>query len=341
MGNVAIAERLHQLEEPSLLDREVARHAQAQVVDETTVDQMDVRSSRAIEIRAGFVKTDDACRRGRIDLRSDPRQRHRTTGASEVVDSDRAKERWQRRGRGDRTPDRHAAQVRAEQVELRLRERKPRTGRQGGSVDHHVRPHAAARQVAVRCAVEQFPIEVFGEKLPARESWLGEPRQIGEDLRADLALHVALQESGLEIAEQAFPMDRVVGGDDAAAGHRVDDVDLVEQPSGPAPDPELHVPQRFHRSVRQRGRARASARQGQDDQHVAGIIGIGLDPLEPVALGEILGGDRRVGRALGVATDQHDRAGEDPREASGGEHCVEQKAHGSEPLGSETIAEGI
>ena len=332
MGNVAIAEGLHQLEEPSVLDREIARHAQPQVVDQPAVDQVDVRSSRTIQVGAGFFKTDNASRRGRIDLRGDSRQRHRTTGASEAVDSDRAEERWQRCGRGDRTPDRHAAQVRAEQVELRLRKRKPRTGRQSGSVDHHVRPHVAARQVAVRCAVEQFPIEVFGEEFTARELRLGEPRQIGEDLRADLALHIALQESGLEIAEESFPMDRVVAGDDAAAGHRVDDVDLVEQPAASAPHPELHVPQRFHRSVRQRRRARASARQGQDDQHIAGVVGIGLDPLEPVALGEILGGDRRIGRMLGVTTDQHDRAGEDPREASDAEHCVEYRAHGSESL---------
>ena len=137
---------------------------------------------------------------------------------------------------------------------------------------------------------------------------LGEPRQIGEELSAELAFYIAFQEFGFEIAEESFPMDGVVGGDDAAAGNGVDDIDLVEQPPAPAAHPELHVAQRFHRSVGERRRARASARQRQDDQHIARIVGIGLDALKPVALGEILACDRRVDRRMSVATDKRERA---------------------------------
>jgi hypothetical protein len=55
-----------------------------------------------------------------------------------------------------------------------------------------------------------------------------------EELGAELAFYIALQEFAFEIAEESFPMHGVVGGDDAAAGNGVDDVDLVEQPSTPA-----------------------------------------------------------------------------------------------------------
>ena len=126
-------------------------------------------------------------------------------------------------------------------------------------------------------------------------------------------------------------MDRVVGGDDAAAGHRVDDVDLVEQPAASAPYPELHVPQRFHRSVRQRRRARASARQGQDDQHIAGVVGIGLDPLRAgspwcrswVAIGA-LAGCRASQPTSAIAPARIHARHRVPK------HCVEYRAHGCE-----------
>ena len=58
MGDVAIAERLDQLEESALLDREIAGDAQAQVVDQPAVDQMHVRPSRTIQIGAGFFQAD-------------------------------------------------------------------------------------------------------------------------------------------------------------------------------------------------------------------------------------------------------------------------------------------
>ena len=181
--------------------------------------------------------------------------------AREALERDGAEEGRQRRGRSDGASECHAAEVRAQQVELRLREGKPRAGRQCGRVDDHERPHVAAGQIGVRRAVEQLAIEVFGEHFTTRELRLGEARQIGEELGAELAFDVALQESGFEIAEESVAMEGVVGGDDAAAGNRVDDIDLVEQPPAAAAHLELHVAQRLHRSVRQRRRARASARQ--------------------------------------------------------------------------------
>ena len=134
---------------------------------------------------------------------------------------------------------------------MRLRKGKPGTGRQRCGVDDHEWPHVAAGEIGVRCSVEQFAVEVFGEDFSTRELRLREPRQIGEELGAELALYVALQESLFEIAEESFPMDGVIGGDDAASGNGVDDVHLIEQASAPAADPEVDVAQRFHRSVRQ------------------------------------------------------------------------------------------
>ena len=234
-------------------------------------------------MRASSRRT-DAHTCGPVDVRGDSRQRYRTAGAGVALEGDRAEEGRQRGGCSDGASERYAAEVRAQQVELRLREGKPGTGRQSGGVDDHKRPHVAAGEIGVRCAVEQFAIEVFGEDFSTRELRLGEPRQIGEELDAKLALHVALQEFGFEIAEESFPMDGVIGGDDAAAGNGIDDIDLVEQPSAPAADPELHVAQRFHRSVGQCRRPRASARQRQDDQHISRVVGIGFYALQPVSL---------------------------------------------------------
>ncbi len=136
-----------------------------------------------------------------------------------------------------------------------------------------------------------------------------------------MPFHIALQEFAFEVAEEPFAVQGIIGGDDAAAGDGIDDIDLVEQPSASAPDPELHVAQRFHRSVGQCRRPRASARQRQDDQHVAWIVGIGFDALQPVSLGQVLARDRRAHRGTCVTPDQSDRAKQkQPRQPAGAGH---------------------
>src|SRR4029434_5038546 len=99
----------------------IASNAQAQVVDQPTIDQMDMRTSRPIHVGVRFRKADAARACGLVVFRGNSRQRYGTTSAGVVLEGDRVEERGKCGRRSDGVSDRYAAHVQAQQVELRLR----------------------------------------------------------------------------------------------------------------------------------------------------------------------------------------------------------------------------
>ena len=132
-----------------------------------------------------------------------------------------------------------------------------------------------------------------------------EARQVGDECAAELAFDVAIEKFALEVAKDPVAMDRVIGGDDAASRHGIDDVDLIEQPPGPSADLECDVAQRLQRSIRQRRRSGAAPRERDNDQHVARIVRIGLYPLQAIALRHVLALGGRVDRIVRIAAGNH------------------------------------
>ena len=74
MGDVLIAEGIDQLEETAVLYSEIAGNTQTQVVDQPTIDQMDMRTSRSIHVGASFLEADHTHTCGPVDVRGDSRQ---------------------------------------------------------------------------------------------------------------------------------------------------------------------------------------------------------------------------------------------------------------------------
>ena len=130
---------------------------------------------------------------------------------------------------------------------------------------------------------------------------MSKARQVGEQCGAKLALDIALQELPFEVTEEPISMNRVISRDDASTGDSVDDVDSIKQRPAAATDLERHVAQRLHRSVSERRRPRAAARQCQDDEHVPRVVGIGFDALQPVTLADVRLLLRRVDLIVRVA----------------------------------------
>src|SRR5204862_7218426 len=122
--------------------------------------------------------------------------------------------------------------------------------------------------------VEQFAIEILGKKIAARKPRLAQARKVGDERAAKLAFDVAIEEFAFEVAKDAVSMDRVISGDDAASRDRTDDVDLIQQPSRPSAHLERNVTQRLQRSVRQRRRSGTAARERDNEENVAWIVGV-------------------------------------------------------------------
>src|SRR5204862_4282343 len=125
-------------------------------------------------------------------------------------------------------------------------------------------------------------IEILGENVAARELRPAETRQVGDQRFTELAFDVAIEESAFEVVEDPIAMERVIGGDDAAAGDCIDDVDLVEQSPGPSADLQRDVAQRLARSIRQRRCSRTAARGRDHDENVPRILRNGLHPSETI-----------------------------------------------------------
>jgi len=116
------------------------------------------------------------------------------------------------------------------------------------------------------------------------------PNWPAERPRDDLALHVALEEALLVLGEQPLAVEAVGERGEAAAGHAGDDVDRVQQAKRVAGRPDhLGAPEELQHAVRERGRARAAAGKGEDDQAVlaflalTGVLGQRLARLEAIA----------------------------------------------------------
>jgi hypothetical protein len=153
------------------------------------------------------------------------------------------------------------AEVRAEHVEIVLRERDPGAERyRGGAGDRPRR--RPGHQIGVGRPVEQNFVVVVGRDLRA-EAPPVERIQCALDQRT---VDVALQEPPLILGEKAFAVERVRKRGEAPARDPGDEIDLVEHPPGPAGYPDLGPAQLLEDAVREGGRPRTTARERQDEE---------------------------------------------------------------------------
>src|SRR3974390_1179208 len=82
-------------------------------------------------------------------------------------------------------------------------------------------------------------------------------------------LEVELQEFRFEVFENPLSERAVIGRNDAAAGHGMNDIQLVEQPAGRTVPLDGRIAQRLQGAVRQCGGARPPAREESDKQKIA------------------------------------------------------------------------
>jgi hypothetical protein len=99
--------------------------------------------------------------------------------------------------------------------------------------------------------------------LLARRNQLRGPQQLEEEAPLD----VLAQEAVLEVLEDPVAVEPVVGGGEAAARHRGDDVHLVEQALAPPVDHHLGVAELLEDAVREGRSAGPAAREGEQQQH--------------------------------------------------------------------------
>ena len=191
-------------------------------------------------------------------------------GAAVVVERHRRKHdrHGRRRGRCARQAD--LVQIRAQQIEVVLIERKAETGRDVGAVGDRDRP-LLREQVGVRRALEQDLVVVLRCKLraPGAAADVLPPVERVEGARDELALDIALQEALLVLGEQSLSVERIGERREAAPRHAGDDVHLVDQPAALAVDGDLGAPELFQHAVGERRGAGAAAGERQDEQRAA------------------------------------------------------------------------
>jgi hypothetical protein len=201
-----------------------------------------------------------------------------------VLEHDRAEQAGYRRGGGDRARHRKAREVRAQEVELLLVEREVPAGGHVGGVDLEQRP-PGREEIREGGAVEDALVVEIDRELAAVQELAGEaePAPRPQQLEEEAPLDVLAQEAVLEVVEDPVAVEPVVGGGEAAARHRGDDVHLVEQPLAPPVHDHLGVAELLEHPVGERRGAGPAAREGEEQQHPPGRPLL-LDAGRPVAV---------------------------------------------------------
>jgi hypothetical protein len=131
-----------------------------------------------------------------------------------------------------------------------------RAGREVGGADDDRRPGGALEVRVGRTVEQDLVVEIGGElgTAPALRPKRA-PVQWVQSALDEVALHVALEETLLEIIEQLLSIEAVGERSEAAARDPGDQVDLVEQAIAFArARRDLDSAQRFEHAVRERGR---------------------------------------------------------------------------------------
>ncbi len=287
----------------------IERPAQADVVGDAAVGEMDVRPRRSAATlplhhlgeREPVLRSRGAARihaRG-VVLRREPHPLGVAVAAAAgvVLERERGKAARERRRRGGGSRERHAREVGAHQVELVLDERELGAGGHVGGVEDHERPAVARDQLGVGGAAEHLAVIELRREVAApvgRRRELEPARRRERELQ-QIALQRPVEEAVRKLIEDPAPAQRVVRRRKAAARDRGDHVDLVEQRE-PAPVPlDAGVAQRLEHAVRERRGARPAAGKGDDDEKPVAVVAA-LQPLEAIARVRLVLRERRIGR---------------------------------------------
>ena len=283
--------------------------AQADVVGDPAIQKVDPGALR-VQVALREPGLPVAARVGLVVLARllDPGRRPVAAIAGIALDRERAEQDREGGGRRHGAPERQLREVRAQRVEPVLGQGEARARRHVGRVDDDERPAAVPEQVGIGGAAEDLPVVVFRREVDPIEGRRRQPQPVDRraQLLPEVGLDVAFEERALEVVEGALALQGIVGSGEAAAGHRRDHVDLVEQGAALALPDDRGRAQRLEDAVGERGRAGAAAGEGEHDEQAVGVVLVG-EAGEAVAGPGIVVRERRVERELGAAAGEGQR----------------------------------
>ena len=202
---------------------EVEQAAQAEVIGQAAVEQVDVGAGSAVLVGRGealhglFVRG--------------ARRRLVVAVAAVVVQGQRREDQRHGAGRGDGAGNRQAVQVEAECIKKFLGEFDALADAHVGGTDDGKRPFAPAIQRGEGRTVVKQAVEFFGEQVATPVFGGGEAWQVGkrEELAQNRALQILTQELPLELRHGIRAVQGEIGGEDGTAGDTVHEVDFREQ----------------------------------------------------------------------------------------------------------------
>jgi len=116
-------------------------------------------------------------------------------------------------------------------------------------------------------------VVVAGRELAAIDAQQPQPVAGAQHLEEQPRLHVPAQEAVLEALEDPVPVQAEVGGGEAAARHRGDQVHLVEEPARLSIDGDLRLGELLEHAVGEGCGPRAAPGEGERQEDAAGALG--------------------------------------------------------------------
>ena len=228
--------------------------------------------------------------------------------AAVVVQGNRREDERHRAGGGDGAGDGQAVQIKAEGVEVFLREFHALAEAHVGGADNGERSLAAFGEVGKGRAVVKEAVEFFGKQIAAPVLRTGEARQVGQgqELAQHGALQVLLQKFALETRHGVFAVQTEVGGKYRAAGDAVDEVGFFQKARGFTVAGDGRRRQHFQHAVAKGGRARATAGEEEDEKEVVVLLVV-EDVLQAVtaAVIDVVDGRQRLVFDMAAGSKEH------------------------------------
>ncbi len=196
-----------------------------------------------------------------------PRRKLEGAGPRIVAQDHRAEQDRHRRGRRDRARDWKFAVVRAYQGKLCRLERELKTEGDLRCVDLQSRP-VARMDVTEGLSFEQNLVVVLGCKVASVELGRTElaPRGWRENRSRQLSLDVSVEKLVGVVFEDSISEQAVVRGREAAAGHRRDGIDLIEQAKLATFPADSYLGHGLEDTIGERRGAGASPRECKPDE---------------------------------------------------------------------------
>ena len=300
----------------------IEQAAQAEVVGQTAVEQVDIRPLFAVLISRHALP--QHFQTGlQLQLVGGKIIHHRATDffrqavaaiAAVVVQRQRCEHQRHGTGSGHGTGDFQIRKVQTHHIEIFLRELETVAQRHIRGGNHRKRPFAARSQIAESSVFKQSALKLLLQQVASAELGRCQARHIRQrkNLFRYLPLEILLQKTAFERRNRFLAVQRKISRQHRTARHAVYQIHRFQQAFLPSAAVNFLLVQLFQHTVAQSRRARTAAGEHQHHQHIV-VLGFARLGIETVTLRTVhlINGRHRLilklgaGRQTGQSRQQH------------------------------------